>query len=95
VPYKGIFENAAPPNRSSMSTLATNTYAKQMQIYDDHKYIVLNLVNRVFKKIHESSNKPLEWTGPQNLLAATPQAPGLPLRGSVRRIHHPPPPKGD
>lgn len=31
-------------------------------------------------------NKPLEWTGPQDLSAAPPKAPCLPLRGSVRRI---------
>jgi hypothetical protein len=32
------------------------------------------------------SNKPLEWTGHHLLSAPPPQAPCLPLRGSVRRI---------
>ena len=31
-------------------------------------------------------NKPLEWTGLQQLTAFAPQSPCLPLRGSVRRI---------
>ena len=32
------------------------------------------------------SNKPLEWTGRRQSSASPPQAPCLPLRGSVRRI---------
>jgi len=36
--------------------------------------------------IHEPPNKPLEWTGPHPLSVPPPQAPCLPLRGSVRRI---------
>jgi hypothetical protein len=32
-----------------------------------------------------TSNKPLEWTGHHHLSATPPQAPCLPLRGSVRR----------
>ena len=31
-------------------------------------------------------NTPLEWTGPRQLSAALPQAPCLPLRGSVMWI---------
>jgi hypothetical protein len=34
----------------------------------------------------DTSNTPLERTGRLQLLAAPPQAPCLPLRGSVRRI---------
>ncbi len=34
----------------------------------------------------DTSNKPLEWTGHHQQSAAPPQAPCLPLRGSVRRI---------
>ena len=36
--------------------------------------------------IHELPNKPLEWKGPHPLSALKPQAPCLPLRGSVRRM---------
>ena len=34
--------------------------------------------------MHKLANKPLEWTGHHQLSASPPQAPCLPLRGSVR-----------
>ena len=37
--------------------------------------------------MHKLANKPLEWTGHHQLSASPPQAPCLPLRGSVIRIH--------
>ena len=36
----------------------------------------------------DTSNKPLEWTGHHDLLAPLPQAPCLPLRGSVSGTQH-------
>jgi len=34
----------------------------------------------------DTSNKPFEWTGHRQRSASPPQAPCLPLRGSVRQI---------